>query len=129
MVAEFLVLFIFVFNFLLFFFYRLAQKDTTEFFFNGSAKLIQYIGGPAAILYEVIPVVIAEGAELKHAFQVIPDLVEQAVTFIEWMAVFDPVVVNIVKTLISLTTVVFSALAYFEIIESVLEGAGFIKGH
>jgi hypothetical protein len=112
--------------------YKLAMQvitGSTKLFFNGAAKLIQYVGGPSAIEYLVIPIVIAEGAELKHAFQVIPDLVDQAVTFIEWMAVFDPVVVNIVKTLISLTTVVFSALAYFEILEALLVGAGFIKGH
>jgi hypothetical protein len=112
--------------------YKLAMEiitGTTKLFFNGSAKLIQYIGGPAAILYEVIPVVIAEGAELKHAFEVIPKAVEQAISFIQWLVLFDPVVLNIIKTLISLTTIVFSTLAYFEIFEKLLEGAGFIKGH
>lgn len=112
--------------------YKLVMTIVTgsaKIFLNGASKLIAFIKGPPAIVYTILPIIIAETAELKHAFDSVTDFIDTATSFIGWAEYVGPGVVTVLKTLISFTSIVFSALAYFEIFEKILEGRGILKPH
>jgi hypothetical protein len=106
----------------------LLKKDVKSYF-TDTAKLIALVGGPAAIIYQVIPMFLVEGSEvlgmLHNAFDYITNVVDGLVGLMP----LEPATKTIISALLHMSHYVFLGLGIFEIIEGVLHAGGFIKGH
>ena len=95
-------------------------KKETKTYFTDTAKLIALVGGPAAIIYQVIPMFLVEGSEvlgmLHNAFEYITNIVDSLVGLIP----LEPATKTIISALLHMSHYVFLGLGIFEIIEGVL---------